>query len=124
MHTFHGAAASPHLNDSVAELQRVEELDQGRHLEPVLPVEAVPVLARDVQLGGQGGVQAAKPCGQHLGTEQLHKQNAKMKSSILSTRAGCCSRLHLRPCWQISPSYASVLHFIPAMLSAFISMMD
>ena len=43
----------PHLDDGVAELQGVEELDEGGHLDPVLPVEAVPLLAGHLQLGGQ-----------------------------------------------------------------------
>lgn len=80
----------PHLNDGVAELQRVEELDQGRHLEPVLPVEAVPVLAGDIQLGGQGGVQAAEACGQNLSTEYgaapLDNQQNKQPINICSHR--------------------------------------
>lgn len=58
-----------HLNNGVAELQRVEKLDEGRHLEPVLLVEAVPLLVGNLQLGGQRGVQAAQPCGQHLRRE-------------------------------------------------------
>lgn len=42
-----------HLNDSVAEFQRVEKLDEGRHLEPVLFAQAVPLLIGNLQLGGQ-----------------------------------------------------------------------
>lgn len=40
------------LYDSVAELQGVEELDKGRHPQPVLPVQAVPLLTGNLQFGG------------------------------------------------------------------------
>lgn len=55
-----------YLNNSIAELQGVEKLDEGRHPDPVLSVQAVPLLAGNLQLGRQRGVEAAQPCGEHL----------------------------------------------------------
>lgn len=59
-HAFHVAedcagrlVARFHLDNGVAEFQRVEKLDKGRHLEPVLFVQAVPLLSGNLQLGGQ-----------------------------------------------------------------------
>lgn len=81
-----------HLNDSVTELQRVEELDEGRHLEPVLSVQAVPLLARHLQPGGQGRVQAAQPCGQHLGEGEglpLNQRTLVLYSRTVPNQADC-----------------------------------
>lgn len=57
------------LDDGVAELQRVHELDQGREQEPVVLEKAVPLLAFLFQLRRQGRVEATEPGRQHLGPE-------------------------------------------------------
>ena len=70
-----------HLNDGVAELQRVHELDKWREKEPVVPQQAVPPLAFLLQLGRQGGVQATEPRRKHLGSETEVRSVLSLSSS-------------------------------------------
>lgn len=55
-----------YLNDRIAELQGIHELDEGGQQEPVVLQEAVPLLAFLFQLRGQGGVQPTEASCKHL----------------------------------------------------------
>ena len=90
------AVAEPgraHLNDGVAELQRVHELDERREQEPVVPQQAVPLLALLLQLGRQRRVQAAEPRRKHLGSETRMQSVLPLGSS---PAAGAPTRRHRR----------------------------
>lgn len=52
----HSQEQHTHLDDSIAELQRVHEEDQGGDPDPVLAPQEVPIIPPNLQLAGQGGV--------------------------------------------------------------------
>lgn len=64
-----GFLACSHLNDGVAELKGVHELDQRREQDPVVLQKAVPFLVFLFQLGRQGRVQTTEPGRKHLYSE-------------------------------------------------------
>ena len=64
-----GLLACSYLNDGVAELKGVHELDQGREQEPVVLQKAVPFLIFLFQLGRQGRVETTESGCKHLCSE-------------------------------------------------------